>query len=71
VIGLINLLNRSLAVELNKLLGFLQGKGSCCSKQAFSKQREKLAPSVFVALNNALIEQFYSDGLFERFHGFY
>lgn len=69
VIGLINLLNRSLAVELNKFLGLLQGKGQCCSKQAFSKQREKLAPSAFVALNHALIQEFYSDGLFKRFHG--
>lgn len=69
MVGLINLLNRSLAVELNKFLGLLKGKGQCCSKQAFSKQREKLAPSAFVALNDALIEEFYSDGLFERFHG--
>lgn len=69
MISLINLLNRSLAVELNKFLGLLQGKGQCCSKQAFSKQREKLAPSAFVALNDALIEEFYRDNLFEHFHG--
>ena len=69
VIGLINLLNRSLAVELNKLLGLLQGKGQCCSKQAFSQQREKLAPSAFIALNDSLIEEFYRDGFFEHFHG--
>ncbi len=69
MIGLVNLLNRSLAVELNKLLGLLQGKWQSCSKQAFSKQREKLASTAFVALNDVVMEQFYSDGLFEKFHG--
>jgi hypothetical protein len=62
VIGLINLMNRSLAVELAKLLHVLDGlSASFCSKQAFSKQRQKLKPEAFVALNSALLEQFYAD----------
>jgi hypothetical protein len=62
VVGLINLMNRSLAVELAKLLQVLDGlSASFCSKQAFSKQRQKLKPAAFVALNNALLEQFYAD----------
>jgi hypothetical protein len=62
VIGLINLMNRSLAVELAKLLNVLDGlSGSFCSKQAFSKQRQKLKPEAFVALNESLTQQFYAD----------
>ena len=39
VVGLINLFNRSIAVELTKLLGHLHGlTAPFCSKQAFSKQ---------------------------------
>jgi hypothetical protein len=70
VMGLINLFNRSLAVELNKLLGYLQDKiDAACSKQAFSKQRMKLKAEAFITLNNELIAHFYSDSNFERFHG--
>lgn len=62
VVGLINLMNRSLAVELAKLLNVLDGlRAPFCSKQAFSKQRQKLKPEAFVALNESLIQQFYTD----------
>ena len=71
VVGLINLFNRSIAVELTKLLGHLHGPTApFCSKQAFSKQRQKLKPEAFVALNDQLIQQFYTDGSFATFHGF-
>jgi hypothetical protein len=71
VVGLINLFNRSIAVELTKLLGHLHGlTAPFCSKQAFSKQRQKLKPEAFVALNDQLINQFYADGAFAKFHGF-
>ncbi|WP_162391491.1 IS4 family transposase [Spirosoma endbachense] len=71
VVGLINLFNRSIAVELTKLLGHIHGsEAPFCSKQAFSKQRQKLKPEAFVALNDQLIQQFYADGAFATFHGF-
>lgn len=71
VVGLINLMNRSIAVELTKLLGHLHGVAApFCSKQAFSKQRQKLKPEAFIALNRQLITQFYADGVFQKFHGF-
>lgn len=71
VVGLINLMNRSIAVELAKLLGHLHGMAApLCSKQAFSQQRQKLKPEAFVALNEHLITAFYADGNFEKFHGF-
>lgn len=70
VMGLINLFNRSLAVELNKLLGHVQDKiETACSKQAFSKQRMKLKAEAFTTLNDELIKHFYSDSNFESFHG--
>jgi hypothetical protein len=71
VVGLVNLMNRSIAVELAKLLGHLHGMvAPLCSKQAFSQQRQKLKPEAFVALNQQLIAEFYADGNFEKFHGF-
>lgn len=71
VVGLINLFNRSMAVELTKLLGHLHGiTAPFCSKQAFSMQRQKLKPEAFAALNNQLIQQFYADGDFTKFYGF-
>ena len=68
VIGLINLFNRTIAVELSKLLG-LFGQSSC-TKQAFSEQRQKLKPEAFAALNKALIQSFYADQLWGKFYGF-
>jgi hypothetical protein len=71
VVGLINLMNRSIAVEVAKLLEHLHGMVTpLCSKQAFSKQRQKLKPEAFVALNQQLIADFYADGDFSKFHGF-
>ena len=71
VIGLINLMNRSIAIEVAKLLEHLHGMAApFCSKQAFSKQRQKLKPEAFVALNQQLINQFYGDENFSRFYGF-
>jgi hypothetical protein len=71
VVGLINLMNRSIAVEVAKLLGHLHGAvAPLCSKQAFSQQRQKLKPEAFVALNRQLIAAFYADGDFGKFHGF-
>lgn len=71
VVGLINLMNRSIAVELTKLLGHLHGMvAPLCSKQAFSQQRQKLKPEAFAALNQQLIAEFYADGDFGKFHSF-
>lgn len=68
VIGLINLFNRTVAVELSKLLDLFSCRS--CSKQAFSEQRQKLKPRAFTVLNDALIKAFYADDAWLSFHGF-
>lgn len=68
VIGLINLFNRTVAVEVSKLLDLFACRS--CSKQAFSEQRQKLKSKAFTALNDALISAFYSDDVWNSFYGF-
>lgn len=65
---IINLMRKSLQVNLNHLSEFLTIK--IISKQAFSAARLKLRPEAFIELNQTLIDEFYTDNeyktLFDR-----
>lgn len=56
---IINLIKKSLQLEISSFLGFL--KYPDASKQAFSQARRNLSPEVFKLLNERLITEFYSD----------
>lgn len=65
---IINLIRRSLQLEVSRFSGLLNR--SDVSKQAFSQARKKLSPEVFKLLNEKLITEFYSDNEFETFKGY-
>lgn len=62
VVSQINLMSRSLSVEVSRLVERFLGIGRDCSKQAFSQCRRKLRAEAFTALRQRLVEQFYADG---------
>lgn len=68
IIAILNLIKRTLQVELSSIcakivLPFI-------SKQAFSAARKKLLPQAFIKLNDTLIEEFYTDNEFKTLGGY-
>jgi hypothetical protein len=69
---LMNLLTRTIQVELNRFFKVLRGQSSDVrvSKQAFSKARQKLSAQTFIRLNERLIEEFYTDNTYATWNGY-
>lgn len=68
ILAILNLLRRSLQVELNDLSKIIPVPR--LSKQVFSAARKKLLPTAFIELNNELVQEFYSDNDFHCFLGY-
>ncbi|CAN5505522.1 hypothetical protein BH10BAC1_BH10BAC1_21470 [soil metagenome] len=64
IVLIINLMRKSLQVELNNFGKFMHLP--IISKQAFSAARKKLLPTAFVELNKTLIQEFYCDNEFKK-----
>ena len=62
---ILNLIRRSLQVELNAFTKILPSRS--ISKQTFSVARLKLHPEAFIELNKTLINEFYTDNEFKTF----
>jgi hypothetical protein len=70
VVSQINLISKSISVELSKFIERFVSNSQDYSKQAFCQQRLKLKPQAFVALNQLLIEEFYADDELHTFQGY-
>jgi len=68
ILLILNLMRRSLQVELNNFGKFMSLP--IISKQAFSSARKKLLPTAFVELNKTLIREFYCDNEFKKFRDY-
>ncbi|GAB1858748.1 IS4 family transposase [Flavobacteriaceae bacterium MHTCC 0001] len=61
---MLNMLRKSLAIEIDNFFNFLgkkAGSGSKFSKSAFVQARKKIKPEVFKHLSQTLVNEFYSD----------
>jgi hypothetical protein len=67
VVSIVNLIRRSLQVDLNNLSKILPLKR--ISKQTFSAARLKLLPEAFIELNRVLVQEFYTDNEFKTLFG--
>jgi hypothetical protein len=70
VVSQINLISKSIRVELSKFMERFVSHFQDYSKQAFSQQRLKLKPQAFIALNQVLIEEFYADDQLLTWQGY-
>lgn len=64
---IINLIRKSLQVEISSFCSFLDF--SDVSKQAFSQARKKLSSEVFTVLNKKFITEFYTNNIYKQFKG--
>lgn len=63
ILFILNLIRKSLQVELNNFIKILPLR--TISKQTFSAARHKLLPEAFVELNRSLMQEFYTDNEFK------
>lgn len=59
ILFMLNMLNQSLQVELNRFFENILKKDSSISKQAFSEARQKITPEAFIELNDAIMDVIY------------
>jgi hypothetical protein len=69
---LLNMLTKTLQVELNRFLKLLTGQTPAVtvSKQAFSQARQKLSEQTFCRLSERLVEEFYTENTYTTWQGY-
>ena len=69
---LLNMLTKTLQIELERFLRVLKGDATdaTVSKQAFSKARKKLSEQAFIRLNAHLLTEFYQDNTYHTWKGY-
>jgi len=70
VVSQVNLMSKSLSVEVSRFVERILGRNCDCSKQAFSQSRLKLKAEAFTALRRRLVRQFYTDGDYKKWQGY-
>jgi hypothetical protein len=72
VVFLMNLLTKTLQVELDRFFKVLTGQTGkfSVSKQAFSQARQKLSEQTFLLLDERLVDEFYTDNTYRTWHGY-
>lgn len=58
---LINMIKKTLSLELYENFEKLDKKSACCTASAFSQARHKLKPIVFIDMNKKLLDLYYSN----------
>lgn len=69
---LLNMLTKTLQIELEKFLKVLKGQPSPVSvtKQAFCQARPKFSEQAFIRLDDRLVEEFYTENTYKTWKGF-
>lgn len=69
---LLNMLTKTIQVELNRFLKLLAGQTQAVtvSKQAFSQARQKLSEQTFCRLNERLVDEFYTENTYTTWRGY-
>lgn len=65
ILSMLNILRRTIALELHSFFNYLKLKFDKplinISSSAFTQSRQKLSPDIFIGMNDILINEFYSD----------
>jgi len=70
VVSQLNLMSKSLSVEVSRFVAQIFGVEKDYSKQAYSQCRKKLKAEAFMALNRELVGQYYADGDYSRWQNY-
>ncbi|MEA5009814.1 IS4 family transposase [Clostridium tyrobutyricum] len=61
ILFMLNMVNKSLQIELNNFFEKVLKKDDVISKQAFSENRQKISPNAFIELNDKIVEVIYEE----------
>ena len=61
ILFMLNMINKSVQVELNEFFEVILRKDDSISKQAFSENRQKIYPKVFIELNDRINKVIYEE----------
>lgn len=69
---LLNMLTKSLQLELEKFLKVLKGPTTAVTvtSQAFGQARQKCSEAPFIRLDERLVEEFYTENTYTTWHGY-
>lgn len=69
---LLNMLTKTLQIELDKFFNVLKGESSpsAITKQAFCQARPKFSEQAFIRLDECLVEEFYTENTYTTWKGF-
>jgi hypothetical protein len=69
---LLNMLTKSLQLELERFLKVLKGQSTdvTVTSQAFCQARQKLSEQAFIRLDERLVEEFYTENTYTTWHGY-
>lgn len=71
VLFALNMVNKSLQLELNDFFRKVLKRNDSISKQAFSENRQKISPKAFIELNDSIIKTIYDkDSEFKLWNGY-
>ena len=66
----LNLVKKSIQIELDLYFKNIKGVETTMTKQAYSQARQKLSPNAFVILNEAIIKWFYKEDDIKTYRGY-
>lgn len=61
ILFMLNMINKSLQVELNDFFEVILKRKDTISKQAFSENRQKINPNAFIELNDRIVDVIYKE----------
>lgn len=66
----LNFVKRSLKIELSDFSKLVNGEDIGVTKQAYSEARQKISPTAFTKLNDAILSRFYRDNDHKTYKGY-
>jgi hypothetical protein len=66
----LNFVKKSVQIELDAFFNMMGGDELGITKQGYSEARQKISPSAFIKLADAIMEWFYRDNDFKTFKGY-
>lgn len=70
ILFMLNFVKKSIQLELDLFCKNINEKEPSMTKQAYSEARQKISPTAFIKMANAIISWFYGDDDFRRYKGY-
>jgi hypothetical protein len=70
IMFMLNFVKKSLQIELDSFFKTFKGVEQSITKQAYSEARQKISPTAFIKLADAITNWFYGDDDFKTFKGY-